>query len=84
MKDITKNQLAVLVTVDGFITKKNYPPSYREISEGTEHISISAVKQCLDKLATLGAIDKPAGRIARCIRVTEKGKSIILSSRSTK
>ena len=76
-QDLTTNQRNILSFVRDYIAKNQYPPSYREISDGNGGISLNTVKQCMDALCLAGAIEKPQGRIAaRSIRITAIGKSL--------
>ena len=67
---LTKKQLAVLNFIEDFIEENGLAPTYREIMNGLELASVSAVAEHIDNLVEKGVIKKTPGA-ARTLEVLD-------------
>jgi SOS-response transcriptional repressor LexA len=83
IRPITEAQTKVLLFISKHIDEKQYPPSYRDISNELQFASTNAVTNHLQSLAKKGFIKTERGK-ARALVLTDKAVSHIKQCRKTK
>ena len=73
---LNRRALAVLRFVSRHIAERGYPPSFREIIDGTDLESTYTVHWYLGALAAAGCLERDSG-VSRGLRVTEAGAALV-------
>lgn len=73
---MTRSQERTLLYIDWHQAKHGYPPSVRDIQEGTDRASPASVQHTLEALIALGFVRRTALR-ARTVTLTPAGQQIV-------